>query len=668
MKTKLLIAVLLVLALGAVFIGCNEAVSLSFKEERIVVGVGKEITPEISVRPKNAEYSLSVSNTTIAEANGKTVKGLKTGITDLTVTSGGKSAKTTLIVSDADDPNKIDYEKKAVFCATFHIVNPTEVGLLSSTLESRYFIENDVISVALPSYAGYTVDGWFTDPQCTVRFVTLRNPTKNDIDLYCRATAMENSFLMNNDGMVSGLLYKNLPHETLELPYSINGTVIKGVASNAFAGDLLLKKVIIPASYEKISDFAFAGCTKLETVEIEEGSRLSSIGKFAFGISAKKDEAGSELVSGNDPCAKLRSINLPDTVSEIGAFAFGYCSSLDLRGVPSSLEKISYGAFCDTKISDVNLENVKEIQAFAFLGCSSLLTVRNTENIVSCGVDAFKNTALYNAQIDVSPYVVYAGTIAVECNDSYGKIVGGKLALNGNVTLIADGAFNGNNQSELTVYFPKGGIIIGDDAFIASDGVCLAVNDEATRDEYKEAVIKSDNAAYAYLFCIKTVIRIDDDENGVNYGEHTLLKFSDDEYYYDKFTTINSQSNPNTLKSPTKIDLSLLPNAQNIVRINTRAINFGEYGGNLEILLLPKNLRKIALLAVTNCGKLAEIDLSACFSVPEIVQNSFQFTFLGHKTDPKTETKISVKSGNLGAYKSKWEGKGVAVERLTAKQ
>lgn len=681
MKLKTVVFCAIIIILTVALYGCSEATSLSFAESRIVIGVGEEITPQINIFPKNSEYTLSVSNSTIAQVTDKTVKGLKTGITDLIVTSGNKTAKATLIVSDVTTPGDVVSPEKTPYYVTFRIVNPSDVGLENNLLETQVYYENETVYRSLPAYTGFTVSGWYTDPQCTIQFSESQNPVKGNLDLYCRAYMAENSFLIDNDGLLTGLVFKNLPHDSLTLPENINGKEVKGIAANAFSNDTLVKEVFIPACYESIGDFAFAGCTSLVKVEIEENSRLLSIGKFAFSVTGEEESDGTEdeddedentdetpsLVSGENPCKNLKEINLPDSVGSIGAFAFAYCSSLKLNGIPSALTKIEYGAFTETLITDANFESVTEIQAFAFLNCTDLLTVRNTQNVTSCGVDAFTGTALYKGQINQSPYIVYADTILFTCNTGYGKLLGGKLTLPERVTLIADGAFNGENQSELTVYFPKAGVKIGDGAFITGGkGVCLVTNDEITCNSYKDEAVFNDNAAYADLFCVKITIRVDEDENGVNFGEHTLLKFSATDYRYDKFTVINSTSSPEKLKSPKIISLSALPYGEYITRINTRAVNLGEYGGNLETLILPRRLNSVAVLSVINCGLLTKIDMTACTTVPDIVINSFQFSSLGDKTNPRTETKIYVKAADLEAYQTKWKDKGLASQRLTS--
>jgi hypothetical protein len=83
------------------------------------------------------------------------------------------------------------------------------------------------------------------------------------------------------------------------------------LAKSVFAACLDLATVEIPASVERISDSAFANCTKLATVRFAEGAKLSEIGKSAF-----------------EGCAIVR-IEIPATVTLIDDFCFRSCPKLE---------------------------------------------------------------------------------------------------------------------------------------------------------------------------------------------------------------------------------------------------------------------------------------------------------------------------------------------------
>ena len=179
---------------------------------------------------------------------------------------------------------------------------------------------------------------------------------------------------------------------------------------------------------------------------------------------------------------------------------------------------------------------------------------------------------------------------------------------------------------------------------------------------------KHDNPDYSQYFCVKTTLVINSDPNEVNFGQHTLLRFSDTLYYYDKFSVItwHDEERGDIYRSPLKIEPNSLPEVgQYIVRINTRAINLRENNGNggrLTTLKLGVNKNvplKIATLAVINCTNLTVIDLTNAYNIVEISSNSFQFTTLNE------DCKIYVGNGDLNAYKNAWLHSGAAYNKLT---
>ena len=661
MKRSFFAFIIAILSLLLLLFGCSESYSLSFDREVYYVKEGESVTPKVSVRPAKNDYVITVANTTVAStADGKTLVGLKDGAqTVIRATSGKRTAEALLIVSDKISQEQAEYDIKKTYYVTFHVTNYELLGLESEELKTSPYLEGDVITEPLPLYTGYSTDGWYRDRAMTVRHETFDYPVSESIDLYCSVEMLDNPLMFNGRNEVNGLLYPNLPHGELTLPAEHNGAAVPGIADEAFQNDTLLTGVVIPDSYTYIGKHAFSGCTALKKVVVGEHSSLEEIGDFAFSVySTEDEEALSPIV--DEACDQLSEFVIPDSVHTIGSFAFYGCSAYPAN-IPAALTKIQAGAFYGTKIKTAVLTNVTEIEAFAFNNCASLTAVTGTGNVVACAASVFNGSALYNAQINASPYVVYAGTILVSSNNGMtGKINLGKITLDANVTLIADGAFNGYNQSELTVTFPKSGILIGDDAFLDDEGVCLVVPDDELE------TYKTDNPYYSDHFCTKVIVNVND-ENAVNFGTHTLLKFSETKYYYDEFT--RNKTTEDKFKSPTEIDFSLLEHGQYITRLNTRAINLYTYDtrnnpipGGLVTTLRLGRVASVGYMAVTNCAELKEIDLTGSSTIVSIVQGSFQFSSL------HSDCKIYVNAGDLGVYRATWSDAdvGIALERLTA--
>jgi len=78
-----------------------------------------------------------------------------------------------------------------------------------------------------------------------------------------------------------------------------------------YVGGKLVSEITIPDGVERISSSAFAGCLNVERINIGENSRLSIIESGAF-----------------SRCERLKSINIPASVTSINAYAFSSCFSL----------------------------------------------------------------------------------------------------------------------------------------------------------------------------------------------------------------------------------------------------------------------------------------------------------------------------------------------------
>ena len=83
---------------------------------------------------------------------------------------------------------------------------------------------------------------------------------------------------------------------------------------------------IIPDGVTEIRDYAFSGCTSLQSIEIP-----NSVTKI-----------GSEAFRG---CTSLQSIEIPDSVTEIGESAFRCCTSLQSIVIPDSVTEVGWSAF-----------------------------------------------------------------------------------------------------------------------------------------------------------------------------------------------------------------------------------------------------------------------------------------------------------------------------------
>ncbi|MBR2930662.1 MAG: leucine-rich repeat domain-containing protein [Clostridia bacterium] len=284
-------------------------------------------------------------------------------------------------------------------------------------------------------------------------------------------------FALNNDGTAYKVLgyapyYVSSKLEVVPVdvyvPYSYRGLPVVEVAHDAF-GDKDIKSVTLPWTLLKIGETAFRDCSvqtinmPASVVEIAAdafmgASKLSAInlegeGKYSV-VGNALVEDGVKIVRG------LGDVVIGEEISEIGAYAFDGCSALTSIEVPATVTAIGQRAFTNCKALTSVVINA-EIPALAnnlFDGCSALESVSYPESVTEIGFAAFRSTGLKSYVIPAS--ITDIGASAFEgCH------------------LLSTVEFAGNNVKEIggsafescirlkSVVIPEGVTLIGGRAF-----------------------------------------------------------------------------------------------------------------------------------------------------------------------------------------------------------
>ena len=196
------------------------------------------------------------------------------------------------------------------------------------------------------------------------------------------------------------------------------GNSVTKIGNSAFENCLGLTEVVIPDSVIEIGDYAFAGCDSVTNIKIGNsvtdigaeaflGCRLTElvipksvyrIGYKAFSgnyLSSILVEDGNQrfdsrdncnaiiLTAGNELKVGCKNTIIPNTVNEIGPYAFSGCNTLKEIEIPNSITRIGKYAFhrCE-RLSVVTIPNsVTRIDDLAFSECYFLTTIEfNAEN------------------------------------------------------------------------------------------------------------------------------------------------------------------------------------------------------------------------------------------------------------------------------------------------
>lgn len=93
-----------------------------------------------------------------------------------------------------------------------------------------------------------------------------------------------------------------------------------------------------------------------------------------------------------EDCKSLERVNIPNSVTSIGGGAFRECTSLTSVNIPDSVTSIGGGTFSGcTGLTSVNIPNsVTSISGFAFTGCTGLAEIAIPASVTTIGDDVFE--------------------------------------------------------------------------------------------------------------------------------------------------------------------------------------------------------------------------------------------------------------------------------------
>lgn len=169
--------------------------------------------------------------------------------------------------------------------------------------------------------------------------------------------------------------FKDTAWENAQPDGALNfGRVLYGVKGQ-------VKDIVVPKDVSLIEDYVFLGCDYIETVTL--GPDVEEIGLYAFQncTNLKEfnfDEAIGVLEAGAfKGCSSLEVADFSETtLATIGYEAFAGCTSLEEIKLPETLSDIGDFAFADTKFKEIEFgKNISAVGANSFVGNTTLETI-----------------------------------------------------------------------------------------------------------------------------------------------------------------------------------------------------------------------------------------------------------------------------------------------------
>ena len=257
------------------------------------------------------------------------------------------------------------------------------------------------------------------------------------------------------------------PSGDVVVPVEIDGRPVVAIGADAFAGNEAITSITIPASVTNIADGAFAGCTGLKTVAVDS-LRDDRFAAFLPDLAETVERVvfldGVTAIPDNffEGCTALRSMDIAESVVDIGTNVFEACSALETV-VSNGLEicdgwvlGMANGAAAPADLAIP--EGVRGIAANAFEGEWGIGTLAMPESLRFVGARAFKDCTSLES-ISVPEGVAKIDREAFR-NCTYAQ----GLALPGTLREIGDGAF-ANASMLMGATIPDGVVSVGECAF-----------------------------------------------------------------------------------------------------------------------------------------------------------------------------------------------------------
>ncbi len=268
-------------------------------------------------------------------------------------------------------------------------------------------------------------------------------------------------YKVEDDGNATITSYKGTA-SAVAVPSTIDGYKVTKIGASAFKNNKNLYSVTMPNSVTEIGNSAFYNCTNLSNLKLP--SNITTLGCQTFygcdslteiyipktlqvldwpfsnsGVVTAEFEYGITTIPDDifNGASKLKYVEIPETVTEIGSASFKKCTALETIKIPETVTEIGDGVFqgC-TSLKEISIpDSVTDMGTYIFDGCTSLTKVKLPSVRYNITYDTFRNCK------SLTDIVLPSTVTAIRSNAFYGCESLTSLELPSGVQTIKSSAF-----------------------------------------------------------------------------------------------------------------------------------------------------------------------------------------------------------------------------------
>ena len=297
----------------------------------------------------------------------------------------------------------------------------------------------NIVSATMPAYAIYDI------PQDSLETVVITSGDSIGSSAFYNCDSLTSIAIPDSVTSIGGWAFYGCTSLTsITIPDSVTS-----IGGSAFRNCDSLTSVIIPDSVTSIGDYAFWYCSSLEAVYITDIGKWASI-DFDGADANPLYNAGNLYLNGELVAGDL---TIPDSVTNIGNYAFVNCTSLTSITIPDSVTSIEEGAFSgctniasatmpalaidvipQDSLKTVVITSGESIGNSAFENCTSLTSITIPDSVTSIGSYAFSGCRTLEA-VHITDIVKW---LAIDFTDASANPLRNGVALYLNGVLVTD--------------------------------------------------------------------------------------------------------------------------------------------------------------------------------------------------------------------------------------